>query len=166
MACCRQTWEQGYLSGVVLSRRCSGWWHLFGGCEALRLGYLMGVLTYLRYQIFVCSKSFLLGDAYPMSEPSWRLCMYLWSSCCVMWQWDRFQHLITCCHTRVGSCAYVPSCQAPKATAVRGSRIGNAYPLPEAPGRVWPEVCVLPRVEGGGTGEQVVKFYSPTFIVG
>jgi hypothetical protein len=32
---------QGLLLGAVLSHHYSGWWHLSGGCDALRLGYLV-----------------------------------------------------------------------------------------------------------------------------
>jgi hypothetical protein len=44
------------------------------------------------------------------------------------------QHSSTCYHVRVGSYGYVPSCQAPKATASQGPVTGNAYPLLKAPG--------------------------------
>jgi hypothetical protein len=68
---------------------------------------------------------------------------------------------------RVGSCGYVPSWQAPKATTSWGPEAGNAYPLLEASGRLWLKAQALPRVEeGGGTGRHVVKSYLPTSIVG
>jgi hypothetical protein len=38
-ACNCQTRRQGFLYGVVLSHHHSGWWCLFGGCEAPELGY-------------------------------------------------------------------------------------------------------------------------------
>jgi hypothetical protein len=41
LACSRQMRGNGLLKGVVLSYRCSGWWHLSRGCEALGLGYLV-----------------------------------------------------------------------------------------------------------------------------
>jgi hypothetical protein len=41
MACSHQMSGHGLLSSAVLSRHCSGRWCLFGGCEALRLVYLV-----------------------------------------------------------------------------------------------------------------------------
>jgi hypothetical protein len=77
------------------------------------------------------------------------------------------QHLSTSCPVRVGSCGYVPSCQAPKAAAFRGPRHVNAYPLLKAPRRIWSEAPVLPRVEEGGwMARQVVKSCMDVPIVG
>jgi hypothetical protein len=47
------------------------------------------------------------------------------------------QYLSTYYQMCMSSCGYVPSCQAPKATASRGPRVGNAYLLQEVPG------CIL-----------------------
>jgi hypothetical protein len=41
MACGHQTKGLGLLPCVVLSHHCSGRWHLFEGCKAPRLGYLV-----------------------------------------------------------------------------------------------------------------------------
>jgi hypothetical protein len=66
VACCHQMWGQGFLSSMVISHRVivGGAISLGGeGREAPRHGYLMRTCV---TESFVWSKSFLLGDAYPM----------------------------------------------------------------------------------------------------
>jgi hypothetical protein len=77
----------------------------------------------------------LLGQAYPMSESSQWLCVFLRWSCYVRRWWDRFQYSSTCCQVRVGTCGHVLSCQALNVIASRGSGSGDAYPVLKAPGR-------------------------------
>jgi hypothetical protein len=59
---------------------------------------------------------------------------------------------------------FIPGAQA---TASRSPEAGNTYPLLRAPGHVWPEAWVSPRVEEAGrTVRQVVKSCLPMPIVG
>jgi hypothetical protein len=54
-----------------------------------------------------------------------------------------------------------------EATASRSPGASNTYPLLRAPGHVWREAWVSPRVqEGGRTVRQVAKSYLPAPIVG
>jgi hypothetical protein len=70
---------QGLFLGAILSCHCSGQWHLFGGCEAPKAWIFGGVLTIwipALPNLTWGGKSFLPRDAYPMTEPSWRLDVY------------------------------------------------------------------------------------------
>jgi hypothetical protein len=82
MTCSRQTSGQGLLQSVVLSHHSCGQWRLSSGCEAPRAWILGGILTAWVPMLpnLTWSKSFLPEDAYPLSEPSWCLGMYPWSS--------------------------------------------------------------------------------------
>jgi hypothetical protein len=134
-ACSRQTREHGLLSGAVLSHRCSGWWRLFGGCEAPGLD-IYGVLTVWVPALsnLTWSKSFFtmaclssIGVIMALRRAS-----LVWLLCQTMMGW--IQHSSTCCPMRVSSCGYIPSCQTPKAAASRGPGLAMLIRCRKPPG--------------------------------
>jgi hypothetical protein len=63
----------------------------------------------------------------------------------------------------VGSCCYVPSCQAPEVAASQGLEWAMLIHLREAPVHAWPGARVDER---GGRGRRVAKSCLPVLIVG
>jgi hypothetical protein len=60
------------------------------------------------------------GEAYSMSEGSWRLCVFLWWSRYVRQSWDMSKYSSACCQMRVVACGYVLSCLTLNGTTCRG----------------------------------------------
>jgi hypothetical protein len=78
----RQTGGEGFLSGTVLSYRAVVGDGAFLG-DMKPPTWIFGVVLTVWVPVLpnlIWSKSFLLGHAYPMSEPSWHLGVYPWSS--------------------------------------------------------------------------------------
>jgi hypothetical protein len=76
-------------------------------------------------------------------------------------------HSSTYYQTCVGSYCYVPSCQAPKTAASRGSERAIFIHYGEPPGMFDQGLGSLPQViERGGRGKQVVKSHLPALIIG
>jgi hypothetical protein len=71
-----------------------------------------------------------------LSELSWLLCVLLWRSCYVRWQWNGFQYSSTCCQARRGTCGHVLSCQALNVAASQGPGSSGTYPILNGPRRV------------------------------
>jgi hypothetical protein len=111
----------------------------------------------------------LLGRAYPLSELSWRLCVFSWYSSYVRRWWDGFQYSSTCCQACVGACSHVLPCQELKVVTFCG-------PGPTSLSRCWepPDMAVggvgvpLARLRGGGwfiVGWQEMKSCQSTLIM-
>jgi hypothetical protein len=68
---------------------------------------------------------------------------------------------------RMGSCGYVPLCQALVVAASRGLGSAMLIRLREAPGAFHQGSGFPPWVDGGGwMGSQVVKYWLPVLIIG
>jgi hypothetical protein len=67
------------------------------------------------------------GEAYPMSEWSWRLCVFLWRSRYVRQSWDMSKYSSACCQVRVVACRYVLSCLTLNDTTCRGLGSSGTY---------------------------------------
>jgi hypothetical protein len=78
----RQTRGYSFLSGATLYHRATVGGGTFPGVRSPWAWIFDGVFTIWVPVLpnLTWSKPFLLGYAYPMSEPSWHLCMFPWLS--------------------------------------------------------------------------------------
>jgi hypothetical protein len=92
----------------------------------------------------IWSKSFLPGHAYHMSESSFRLGMYPWSSYYVRQRWDGFDTRVRAARWAWAFVAMSHRARHLRLPLLEAPRAGKTYTLLEAPRHVWSEARALP----------------------